>query len=107
MESEDGGSGVGHTLVNTPFIFHSLETPFSDSLMECVVSNLTHLLHSINAFIKLYNPIFLTQLLKAERLFYVSHFIRGKDAIKEGSFDVELLKIPVKCSSNMEDNLKG
>ena len=44
---ENGGVSVGDVAVNTPLRGQLAETKFRDSLMECLVSNLAGLFHTI------------------------------------------------------------
>ena len=83
-------------MVDKPLVFHSLESPFGDSIMEHFISDPTCLSYSITALIKFHNPIFFPRFLKAGRLFHVGHFLRKQDPMQKSSLDVELLKVPVK-----------
>jgi hypothetical protein len=50
--------------------------------------------------------ILLTRDLKATWLFHEHDLISWEDTMQKGSFDVELLQIPVKSGSKMQDGVK-
>ena len=49
----------------------------------------------------------LTRRLEARGLFHKYSFIRGKNSMQEGHLNVELVKVPVECCSEMGDCSEG
>ena len=75
--------------------------------MEGLVPNSAGLLHPINAFHQVHDPLLLSQDFKSRRLLHKHGFILGKYAMKESGFDVELLQFPIEGGSDVQDGLNG
>lgn len=84
-----------------------METPAFDGLVERLVPNVACLFHAIEAFYELHNPVLFARCFKAMRLFHEHGFIGREYAMEEGCFDVEVLDVPVKGGSEVENSAEG
>ena len=76
------------------------------SLVKCLVPDAAGLMHAVDAFHQLHNPSFFTRGFKPRGLFHVHSFVVWEDAMQKGSFDVELLKVPIKGGGDVQKGLK-
>jgi hypothetical protein len=60
------------------------------------------LLHAVDTFHQVHDPVFLAGNLETRWLFHEHTFVGGQYAVEEGGFDVELLEIPVEAGSKVE-----
>ena len=75
--------------------------------MEGDVPDLTRLLHTIKTFLEMPDPILLARFLKPRRLFHENSFHFWENPMKEGCFDVKMLYVPVKDSSQVHEHVEG
>ena len=65
------------------------------------------MLHAVNAFHKVEDPILLSRDFKTRRLFHPQLFVLQKNAVQECSFNTELVEFPAKRGSNVGDGVEG
>ena len=71
--------------------------------MKSLVPDTTCLLHAVEAFHKAHDPVFFARGFEAAWLFHEHRFIGREDAVKESSFDIEMLEVPVESGSEVEN----
>ena len=107
MDSEDNCPGGRLTLVDAPFAWHSLEAPLFDSFVKSLVPYAAGLFHAIQAFHEVHDPVFFARGFEATWLFHEHGLIGGEDAVKESSFDIKMLEVPIKGGGKMENGTEG
>jgi hypothetical protein len=65
------------------------------------------LFHAINALHQAHDPILLTGFLETGKSFHEHGLSLREDAMKEGRFNVDVLDVPVKDSSNVYERSEG
>jgi len=103
MDREYDSAGGGLAAIDAPFTLHLFEAPLSDGAVEGLIPYMTGLFHPIDALHQAHDPLRLVRALETGRLLHIHCLIQRQDAMKESSFDVELLDVPVKGSPNVED----
>jgi len=88
--------------VDAPLTRDAFEAKLDDSLMESLVPMATGLVHAIDAFHELHDPCFLTWGLKARWLLYIYCLTLRQDAMEEHCFYIEVLDVPAKACSDVE-----
>jgi hypothetical protein len=95
MDGKDDGPSLCYLPVYTVFPVETLEAKVSDGSMECLIPNSAGLFHTIDASHQLHDPGFFAGFLEAMRLFHVCCLFLRQDAVQEGSFDIDLLEVPI------------
>ena len=104
VDGKDDGTLGGGAMVNAPFARSTLETPLADCKVKRMVPDATGLLHAINAFHEFHDPRLFAGCFETGRLLHEHHLGFGEDAMKESCFDVVLLDVPIKGSSDMKES---
>ncbi len=95
MDAENDGTSGGTMYVDIPFTTKVNKIPPQDGTVERLVPHLAGLLYPVDTLQEPPNPILLTRVCETRRLFHKHCLIRGKNAMEEGHFDVELTEVPV------------
>ena len=93
--------------IDTPLFEKMFEAETNHHLVERDVPDPTSSLHAVETFVKFPYPVRFARFLEARRLFNKNCFRLGKNPMKEGSFEVKMLDIPVKDSGYMHEGTEG
>lgn len=88
-------------MIDTPFISQASESHVYNRLMESKVPDPACLFHAIKAFVEAPDPVFFTRFFEARGLLDENSFRFREDPVEESSFNIEVLYIPVKDSSDV------
>ena len=78
-------------MIHAPFAWEAFKPPHGNGLVESDVPNPAGLLHTVDAFEKLHNPVFFSRNFKARWLFHIGCLVLQQDSMQEGSFNVKLM----------------